>query len=230
MKCPECDFDCPDNAVECPACGLIFDRWKEHSEAKSAAAPSHVEEDETPDAEPVSESTPEPEPTPTPTAAPSPVVPPKKKKTLLYVGLGLLVVLIAFALFQLVSSKSGSGISDISIVVPSTKAPGSNSSTPVVSGTPAVTPLTTPVIAQAPTATSIPEAAVKPVEKAKAEVPVEKKPPAEAAPKAKAEPPAEKKHVEEAAPKPKPKPAEPKPTPTPVPAAPTADDNSAVID
>lgn len=38
MKCPSCGAACADDARECPACGLLFAKWKEKVERERLAA------------------------------------------------------------------------------------------------------------------------------------------------------------------------------------------------
>ncbi|HEX4048304.1 MAG TPA: hypothetical protein VH309_10745 [Elusimicrobiota bacterium] len=38
MKCPSCSAECGDGAAECPACGLIFAKWRERREKEKDAA------------------------------------------------------------------------------------------------------------------------------------------------------------------------------------------------
>jgi len=56
MKCPNCGFEQPDNSETCPACGLIFSKWRaRHSQSPAASSinpcldqPSTVSSAETP--------------------------------------------------------------------------------------------------------------------------------------------------------------------------------------
>jgi hypothetical protein len=38
MKCPICAAPCGDDAAECPACGLIFAKWRERQEKEKREA------------------------------------------------------------------------------------------------------------------------------------------------------------------------------------------------
>ena len=40
MKCPNCGVLCPAGAAECPACGVIFAKFKKKLESDSAPVPS----------------------------------------------------------------------------------------------------------------------------------------------------------------------------------------------
>jgi hypothetical protein len=39
MKCPSCAHAQPDESLECPACGVIFAKWKARAEGLTAAPP-----------------------------------------------------------------------------------------------------------------------------------------------------------------------------------------------
>jgi hypothetical protein len=235
MKCPECDFDCPDNAVECPACGLIFDRWKEHSEASPVSEPvsdeTPVDEDEVPNAVDVPES--EPIPVEAPVAEKQTT--PRKILKPVWAFIGLAVILLAVGLYFVFGSKPSKPASVIVISVPSTN------SAAVVSPTPNASTTTVPVavvpIAKAATPNTVPQQVAKPTAvpkvetapapaKVKAENPTEKKPTSETtSPAPKTEEPVAKKSAPEAGSKPAE--AAPKVAPTAVPAG---DDNSALFD
>lgn len=183
MKCPECDFDCPDNAVECPACGLIFDRWKEHAE--SIPAPEHIpiddepaDEDEIPNA--VDVPTPEPEPEPEPVVVEEPVasksVRAKKPFNPLWALIGLLVVLLGIGFYWWFNASPAKPSTNIVIAVPPAQVKALASATPITSGIPAASP-TVVAVAQVATPTSVPEPPAKPTAVPKqVAAPVAKKP------------------------------------------------------
>ena len=43
MKCPSCGAAAPDGAAECPACGLIFAKWRERDEKEKREALAALE-------------------------------------------------------------------------------------------------------------------------------------------------------------------------------------------
>ncbi|MDE2492086.1 MAG: hypothetical protein KGM24_14655 [Elusimicrobia bacterium] len=38
MECPSCAAQVPDGAAECPACGILFEKWREKKEREKRAA------------------------------------------------------------------------------------------------------------------------------------------------------------------------------------------------
>ncbi len=152
MKCPECDFEPADGAAECPACGLIFDRWKEFSASKPSLAPE--KDAETPEvpappttAEAKSES---PAPASIPPAAkteePSRLM--KKKGPGLnptFVGVALVLALLAFVVFRFFTTPPSAPPADAAIAVP-TEDPSL-----LVSVTPNASQVVEIVVAESPT-------------------------------------------------------------------------------
>ena len=43
MKCPSCAAPCGEEAAECPACGLIFAKWRDRQEKERLAAVEALE-------------------------------------------------------------------------------------------------------------------------------------------------------------------------------------------
>jgi hypothetical protein len=156
MKCPECDFESADGAAECPACGLIFDRWKEFSASKpspipekDAEAPESAPEDPSPSKtlEAKSENTtPSNEAPKAKTDEPSRLM--KKKGPGLnptFVGVALVLALLAFVVFRFFTAPPSAPPADAAIAVP-TEDPSL-----LVSVTPDASQVVEIVVAESPT-------------------------------------------------------------------------------
>lgn len=158
MKCPECDFESADGAAECPACGLIFDRWKERPAPKPAPQPVP---------EPVREETPEED---VPNAAEADPAPPveapastqekpsapihKKKFNPFLPALIVVALLLAFFTYRHFSANTPAPAPDVTIAVPKlAAATPTGTATDTPTSTPTGVPTDTPTFSPTPTKT-----------------------------------------------------------------------------